>query len=78
VVHLPSLATKQNVHAPIPVAYAYRTDILDAPLEAGLIGSTRTVVVGRGVHFQNPAGTPDRHIPFPAHRIDELALATRP
>jgi hypothetical protein len=30
-------------------------------------------VVGRGVHLQDPAGSPDRHIPLPPHSVDELA-----
>jgi hypothetical protein len=34
-------------------------------------------VIGRGIDLEHPAGTPDRHVPFAAHRIDKLALSAR-
>jgi hypothetical protein len=38
-VHPPALALEQHLDAPIAVADAYRADLLDACLEAGLVGS---------------------------------------
>jgi hypothetical protein len=35
-------------------------------------------VVGGGIDFENPAGPPDRDIPLATHRVDQLALASRP
>ena len=39
-VQAPSLPPQQHMHAPIAVAHARRADLPDAPLKAGLVGST--------------------------------------
>jgi len=78
VVHSPTLAQQQNVDAPIAIPDAGRTNLPDASLEAGLVGSTGTVVEGRGLELDEPAGPADRDVPLAPNTVDKLALATRP
>src|SRR4249920_365199 len=70
--------THSSVDATVAVADTRGADLLDASLKDGLVGSTRAVVVSRGVHLDDPAGSSDRDVPLSPHVIDELALATRP
>lgn len=44
----------------------------------GLTGTARFVVIGRSVHLEQTAGTPDGYIPLTTDRVDLLALMDRP
>jgi hypothetical protein len=78
VVHVPAFPLQQNLDTPVAIPDAGGADLLDASLEAGLVGSTGTVVKGRGLELEEPARPPDRDIPLTPNAVDELALATRP
>jgi len=78
VVHTPTLAQQQNVDAPIAISDTGCTNLPDASLEAGLVGSTGTVVKGRDLELNEPAGPADRDVPLAPNTVDKLALTTRP
>lgn len=54
----------RRVHAPLAIANPRLTDLPNAGFDAGLLAAAGTVLVGRGVDFQHPAGPPDRHAPI--------------
>src|SRR3954451_11026956 len=66
------------MHATIAIAHARCADLLDASLETGLIGATRSVMVGGVTELEHTACASDRDIPLTANRTHQLALATRP
>ena len=66
------------MHAAVAIPHAGRTNVFDPGFDSGLVVPTGLVVVGGGIDFENPAGTPDRDIPLATYRVDQLALASRP
>jgi hypothetical protein len=64
VVDLPADTAQQHMHAAIAVTHARRANLLNPSFKAGLIGATGFVMVARGVEFQKPTGSPDRHVPL--------------
>ena len=77
-VDLPAFATQEDMDAPVAVADARLANLLDAGFNAGLLATTRFVMVGRTIEFQDAARPPDRHAPFITNRRRQLALASRP
>jgi hypothetical protein len=64
--------------AAIAVSHPRCADVFDLGFDGGLIVPTRLVVVGGRIDFQNTACAPDRDVPVTTHRVDQLALASRP
>jgi hypothetical protein len=75
----PAFAAKQNVYPPIPGTHPRLANLSDTLFEGGLSGTTRLVVIGRGVHPEHVrisaydrserfAEKEDRRIPDPICR----------
>lgn len=70
----PTVAAQQHMHTPVAITNSRLEDIPDAFLKIGLPTPARLVVIGRCVNQKDPAGPPDRHIPFTACCVHQLAL----
>jgi hypothetical protein len=77
-VDLPPFATQEDMDAPVSVADARLANLLDAGFNAGLLATTRFVMIGRTIEFEDAARPPDRDAPIIANRRRQLALASRP
>jgi hypothetical protein len=77
-IDLPSLATQQDMDAPVAIADPRGADLLDPSFEAGLLAATGFVMISRPIEFQDAARPPDRDAPIIANRRRQLALASRP
>lgn len=77
-IDVPTFALQHPVHAAIAVAHPCRADVLDPSCDVGLIAAAGFVMVGQGVELQDPAGSPDRHIPLTSRLRHQLAFVTRP
>lgn len=77
-VDVPTFERQHHVHPAIAVANPRRADVLDPSCDVGLIAAAGLVVVARSVEFQDPAGSPDRHVPLTTRLRHQLAFVTRP
>lgn len=73
-----TLPSEFDLDPPISVTHAGLADRLVRGSQGGLVRSLRFVVVSPGVHLEDRASPPDRHLPFAVHHVDELALAIKP
>src|SRR5438477_13087989 len=63
--------------SPIAIANPRLANLFDPLFESCLSGTTRLVVVGRGVHLEHAARPADRNVPLTTHCVDQLALPDR-
>lgn len=74
----PSVSAQQDVDPAISVPYSRLADLLDALLQLGLRATLRLLDVKSPIDPEGGAGTPGRHLPIAANRVDKLPLARRP